>query len=1394
MVVVLRSILTKYRSEARSETDMGSRFERLMVNFIKTYPLYEQYNFKKVWLWKEYPHPQAQNRIDTGIDIIAETESGQYWAVQCKFLGQNDYLNTEGIDTFFRKSGQSFETETNEKKFFDHRLLICTSYNWSKNAEDALKDQKPPCSRLSLDDLEAAPVDWEKLDKGAFGSEARLPKLSLREHQRAAVEAAREHFKTNDRGQLLMACGTGKTFTSLKIAENLTQGRGLVLFLAPSIALVGQTLKEWLAQKVHDIYAISVCSDPSISKYKKNDEDSDSTGIVDLNVPVTTDVDKILKELKFAEAKHPNWLKVIFSTYQSIEPLAEALKQGGREAALIVCDEAHRTTGVKVPDRDESYFVKVHDNSFIKASKRLYMTATPRVYSSDVKKNVKTEDSSIVLFSMDDIDQYGEEFYRLGFGEAVAKNLLTDYKVIVLTLNRLTISDNTQAELADGKKEINADDITKLIGCLNVLSKNFAYEGKILRQVDPGPMRMAVSFCQTIAKSKRISEAFNGLKERWGYLINQEPEVDEKFKLVDLKSDHIDGTMGALKRNGLMTWLKATPENTNQCRILNNVRCLSEGVDVPSLDAVLFLSPKNSQIDVVQSVGRVMRRAEGKKFGYIIIPVLVPSYVEPEDALDKNKEFSVVWSVLNALKSHDDRFQAIINKIQFNSDKPDGGGSVLIGGVAGQDDKQLAVLTPKVKGLFDDAGKDVNPLYKAIYGRLVKKVGVKQELLIWAQDVAKIAEGFKSRITKVVNEEGPHKETFEEFLNGLRKTLNPSIESADALEMLSQHLITKPVFEALFENYSFVQNNPVSKSLENIIEVLEGQGLDNDRYVLSRFYQRVKEEVAGIDNAEGRQEIIVKLYENFFKIAAAKTVEKLGIVYTPVELVDFVVESAAKVLEKEFGRKISEKNVHILDPFTGTGTFIARLIQSGLLGESLERKYLSEIHANEIVLLAYYIGAINIENAYHSLVGETSAYKPFEGICLTDTFQLYEAGQEKDPALFEKNKLLKNSERLELQKRQTITVIIGNPPYSVGQRSANDDAQNQSYPKLEQRIKETYAAKSTAMLKNSLYDSYIKAFRWASDRLNSGCGVIAFVTNVGWLDGNAMDGMRKILSEEFAKIYIFNLRGNQRTSGELSRKEGGKIFGSGSRAPIAITFLVKNSEYSGPAKIYYHETEDYLTREAKLADLAEKRNIYNPDLVWTKIIPNHVGDWLNQRGEIFEGLTLIGDKTNKDSGETFFKPVYSRGLATSRDAWCYNFSLNKLTININNTIDYYNRTVNEYKKSLSEENTKFIINYNTNKFSWDVANKKDFLKLKIYLYTNNNLIALYRPYNKQNVYYNASLNNRVYLLPKIFPTKNHKNLVICLPGPGGKNELMPLISDCIPDLHLNGDSQCFPRY
>lgn len=1387
-------VLENFRKYSFNQQHKGDKFERLMQAYLQTDPKYSNL-FSHVWMWTDFFARNDFGGNDIGIDLVAKTNESDYWAIQCKCYQDDTTIDKPAVDSFLSTSSKSFTDSNGKTVHFKHRLWISTTNKWGSNAEEAIRNQDIPVNRINITDLIEAPVDWKKLEKGLLGEVSRLKKKSVFKHQQRAIDDTHKYFKTEDRGKLIMACGTGKTFTSLKIAENETGGKGLILFLVPSIALLSQALREWYAEADEPINAICICSDPEVSRKKSKNEDSDGFSVMDLALPASTNIKDI--EQQFLYNRKHNGLTVVFSTYQSIKVISDVQKQLLKNKKtnaifdLVICDEAHRTTGVTLADEDESAFVKVHDNKYIQAKKRLYMTATPRLYNDDSK--TKAAQIEAVLCSMDDEKIYGKEIYRIGFGEAVEKDLLSDYKVLILSISESDMPVAVQQMVKDPNNEINSDDASKLIGCINALSKQILGDAGIIKSSDPDPMRRAVAFCQSIKISKKISTAFNETRNVYFDTLTKE----RREKLVSIDSQHIDGTMTAPMRDEKLVWLKAISDDPRDCRVLTNVRCLSEGVDVPSLDAVLFLSARNSQIDVVQSVGRVMRKAPGKKYGYIIIPIVVPVDVPPEKALDDNEKYKVVWSVLNALRAHDDRFNATINKLELNKNKP----SQILVGTPDMGDNETSSGTRPANNI--QLPLQFEQLQSVIYARMVTKVGDRRYWEQWANDVAKIAERHIERITSLVKKEDKYKVVFENFLEGLRKNINPSIAQTEAIEMLAQHLITQPVFEALFDGYSFVKNNPISVSMQKMLDLLQEQALEKDTEILNKFYESVKTRASGIDNAEGKQRIIIELYDKFFKTAFPKMVERLGIVYTPVEVVDFIVNSVADILQKEFGRSISDENIHILDPFTGTGTFITRLLQSGLIKpEDLERKYKNEIHANEIVLLAYYIAAVNIENAYHDQTPDPDdgigkdKYIPFDGIVLTDTFQLNET--EKGEKLFSEM-FPQNSERVQAQKKAPITIIMGNPPYSISQNSSNDNAQNQSYPMLDKRILETYSELSTASLNRSLYDPYIKAFRWSTDRLDNTGGIICFVSNGGWLDGSSTVGFRKSIEKEFTSIYVLNLRGNQRTSGELSRREGGKIFGSGSRTPIAITLLVKNpNNKTEKSKIHYFDIGDYLSREEKLKIVTKLKTFVNPNLLLTVLRPNEHGDWLNVRNEAFENFIALAPEKNFDFKTSSFFVTQNPGLLSGREPWVYNFSKKALASNMNRMIEFYEIQRKAYEKANEKQRLSVndFVDGDSQKISWTVNLKKDIERNKKHrfdlAYIRN---SVYRPYTKQCLFFHKPFIERPGGSSLYFPKPNLPNIVICVSGIGSNKDNCIYITRNLIDYNaLDAGAKCFSLF
>lgn len=1327
-----------------------------------------------VKLWNDFPGRFSIGKTDTGIDLVAKTLAGEYWAIQCKCYAEDTEISKSDMDTFIATSGRTFEDEYGNRNDFSLRMVVATTDKWSSNAADVLHGQKIPATILGLDILNNAQVNWGEIEKGVHGEPARGEKHTLRPHQQDALDAAINHYEDHSRGKMIMACGTGKTFTSLKIAEELISKdisnnlgkKGCVLFLAPSIALVGQTLREWVSNTdLECMNAICVCSDSSVSKKSINDDD-DEFRIEELGLPATTDPQEIVSRYESSDRT-----TVIFSTYQSIDAVCKAQEMGIPEFNIIVCDEAHRTTGAMAKEEKESNFVKVHYEHNIQAHRRLYMTATPRLYGDNGKK--KAKEKSITLCSMDDGTLYGDEFYNISFGEAVDMGLLSDYKVLILTMSDEGIPDIIKRQWSS-MSEIAVDTDCKLWGCINALDKNLYYD-KTLKNTDPSPMRSAVSFCRSIKVSRKVSERFNEL----AYL----PDSPRKATM-----DHVDGSMNAMIRQGKIDWLKKGADE--ECHILSNVRCLSEGVDVPALDAIIFLDSKSSIVDVVQSVGRVMRKAEGKRYGYIIIPIVISKDESPEDALDDNKRYKIVWDVLRALRSHDERLDAEINTLNLRKDNS--GGHIHIGQMPfeSEGDSELITLLENAQYTLDDFGK-------AMFARLVTKVGDREYIENWARDVAKVMPTLMDRLKEICTgkeyDDGELNDIFSKYLSALRMSVNEEVTEEDAVKMLAQQIVTKPIFEKLFGQEGFVEKNSISKTIDSMLNDIESRdGLQEIDDQLQDFYKRVDRTMSMIDTAEGKQKVITALYEKFFKNAFPKDQSINGVVYTPIEIVDFILNSVAGVLNSEFDKDINDPDVNVLDPFTGTGTFIARLLESGLISkENLERKYKNELFANEITLLAYYIAAVNIENTYARVTGIES-YTPFKNILLTDTFNIEEIcrkfGSSSQTKLTLEDFFYKNREVIRKENDTPITLIVGNPPYGAIQKSANDDAKKRKYDSgIDSRILKTYLDDSLFLNKkgnvNSVYDNYVRAFRWASDRLRGEDGIIAFVTPNGWLTGSAFEGFRKTFEKEFSKIFIFDLRGDQ-NSGDW-RKEGEKIFGEGSKVGISITLLVKHSMHTDLAKIHYFKVPDCSKRVEKLNLLCEKCAFSSMSKKDFKIVkPKENGDWIIQRNEAFNTLIpLAGDTHNKFEKhyENTIFTGYTNGYKTNRDVWIYNYSKNKLAENIQNMIDEYSFQIESDK-----------ISYDSKKIKWSGTLER-YAKQKRRIVFDENLITTssYRPFCYKWFYNEPDLIEGNYQNSKIHSNSNY---VICVSGVGDKKEFSTLITNGVVDLHLTGTSQCFPLY
>jgi endonuclease and methylase llaGI len=1343
---------------AETQRDRGTYFEYLARAYFQNEPTYQN-EFKNVWMLADVPEEFGIPKVDLGVDLVAEKYTGELVAIQAKFY--NHSIQKSNIDSFLGELG---------KDYYESGIIVASTDKWGKNAEKALVDRSDVI-RIGLSDLRNSQIDWSKFSFESPEVITVKAKKKLRYYQESAIQSALNHFRENDRGQLIMAPGTGKTFTSLKIAEAMAREASkeqyTILYLVPSIQLLTQTLRGWNNDTEMTMSSMAVTSDRNASRGSvKQDESNISIKASDIGYPATTSSKKVVENYLELMTRPKKELLVIFGTYQSIEVLGKAQKDGFPEFDLIIADEAHRTTGAKALGDEASAFTKVHSNLNVKGTKRLYQTATPKLYGTDAKK--KAEENSIVISSMDDESLYGSVFYRLGFGDAISHDILTDYKLMVLAVDETVVQKDMQKSLADSENGLNIDDVGRIIGVWNGMIKRESFSDKVSGE----PMQRAIAFSRTIEDSKRLSQQFENV-------VNDYLNSDEGYS-VNVR--HVDGSMNALEKNEALDWLASDDLPEDSARILSNVRFLTEGIDVPNLDAIIFLSPRKSQVDIVQAVGRIIRKFEGKDYGYIILPIVVPEGETPETILDNNKTYDVIWQVLNALRSVDERFEATINKLELNKQKPKN--IQVIGVGAAPDDPNFNdgyVKEPTV-AYQTELELDWEAVEGAIYGKIVQKVGDRRYLEDWSKDVADIARRHIQGIEFILEQNPDSQSAFNKFLHSLQHNINESIDQAQAIEMLAQHLITLPIFDALFGEYSFVKNNPVSSAMEQIVEELSQFGFEKEQKELQPFYDSVRLRAEGIDNAQAKQKIIITLYDKFFSTGFKSTTERLGIVFTPVEVVDFIIKSVDVVLRKHFGKTLASENVHILDPFTGTGTFITRtlhylksMMDSGeITFNDILRKYTQELHANEIVLLSYYIAAINIEAVFDEINGD-EPYAPFEGIVLTDTFESTETEDTLDDSFFGTN-----DKRLKRQQEKPITAIIGNPPYSIGQNSQNDNNQNISYPKLDKRLAETYVATSNAGLTKGLYDSYIKAFRWASDRLTNQ-GVIGFVTNGGYLNSNSTDGLRAGLYEEFNHLYIFNMRGNALGLGDIRKKEGGNVFGAGTRTTVAVSILVKDG--SDSHELHYYDIGDYLSQKEKLAIISGFADVSQLD--WQEIIPDENNDWLNQRDPNYQKY----DSLAGEDKAVFLQNII--GVSTNRDSWVYGFSEQGTLENSKRLIENYNSEVVRLS-DISIDEKKDYLNRKDDFIKWSAKLEDSILKSKKIQFDKNSVVqSLYRPFTKKYLYYGNDVVERPGQWYKKF---GKDNLVIMTTGRGVSRDFSPLVTNLIPNMDSLEKSQSFMRF
>lgn len=1403
------AILEELKNRGNNKSEQGTIFEDFCKMILEKAPFFTD-DVNEVWTWKEFPGNAGMH--DTGVDLVVLDKQGKYWAVQCKFYNRGSKVSKASIDSFISASNRPFIIDGKTYNY-SQRLVFSTTDDISENASglfttigpDIIRDCGIDWGNFSFDDIEKVSIFSRKTPK---------------DHQKEAIEDVMKGFETNDRGRLVMACGTGKTFTSLKIVEALYKKFSLdtnndfknfnILYLVPSIALLSQTIVEWKTQQTFgtNVRTFGVCSDQTAGQTKRNRKDTDEI-LVQMPIPATTDIQRIQKEY----TSKRGGVNIFFSTYQSIDVISSLAKTCKITFDIAICDEAHRTIGsYKTSGEDLSNFVKIHKDSFVPCKKRLYMTATQKIYSTSAKQDAK--DGGYEVYSMDDESIYGPLFHYLSFGEAVSKGLLTDYRLVVLTIRKKDVVKLKLPQTAFA----NLDDASRIVGSLSALSKIPSELNPDEFKLDPKPMKRAVAFCSTIAQAKSIAESYNHLKD--DSCLGKDYMEEQNFVIPMAKL--ITGQDNTKEKNKMLDWLRGIGKDEiedDTCHILTNARCLSEGVDVPSLDSVIFMAKKRSQVDIIQAVGRVMRKfGSGNKkiYGYIIIPVVINDEKLTDATLSNNEDYKVVWQVVQALRSHDERLDTQINKIGVTGKMPDciccidafippvAKSRAIVGSLKAEAKEGFDSDDPSIADkMFQDfkvslpSEDELRSNEKLFSARLVKNCGNRLYWEDWSKNIGDVTNNIALKIEQQISANPKVQNAFNKFTKNFKALLNPGISDKDCVNMLSEHIVTLPVLKAIFNENSMIDLNPVTQIMESMVKKLKG--LESEIKALEPFYNSVRKTVAGVTSKEGRQEIIRKLFEKFFKYALPNSAEKFGIVYTPIEIVDFIINSVSDVLRDEFNESIANKGVKILDPFTGTGTFIVRVLDKlkslGISDEDFTHKYNHDIWANEIMLLAYYISLINIEDTYGKIVGK---FSPFNHDVLTDTFELEEKKSKNyQPVLFEEDDFKIANEKANEEQAQDIRIIIGNPPYSVGQKNAMDNNSNTSYPNLDERISSTYGENVNSGLIKGLYDSYVRAFRWASDRVGDN-GVISFVSNGSYVDNLSFSGFRRKLLKEFNHVYVFNLRGNQRTQGELSKKEGGKVFGSGSRNTICIITLVKHKGQPFDGFVHYKDIGDYKDRETKLKEIEDYSSISNID--WMEIAPDRSNDWINQKNEEFEEfIPLVSEKSPEVS---LFGSHISRGLVTARDSWTIGFNSKTVCENMEKFIKKFNfeqtRVLNllskarifdsNQKKSFVEKN----VNYDKSNIKWGREIYNLLLRGKPLTLVKDVRDIMYRPFVKKRLYYDPRVLNCVCKWKNIIPNQTDRNLNISISTPPCKKDYSALAINIISDIDCMEHAQSIP--
>ena len=1411
------AVFAEIRERSLSAADRGRQFEELMRAAFEANP---EYDFEAVWLWDDWPQRKSHGfGADIGIDLVARQRNGDLWAIQCKFY-DGTTVPTSGIASFL-------STALGKHAPFDQTLLVTTG-----RVTDAARTKlRNAGTRLvDLAELDGWDVDWRACwaDPGSLQwGERKTP----REHQQDALDAISKGFQEHRRGTLVLPCGTGKSLVAMWAAEELAGAGGQVLYAVPSIALMGQTMREWAQNRTVRHQYIGVCSDPSTGKMPRGAAED----IASVTMPVSTRQDDIAQRLSLP-VPHDE-MRVVLTTYQSLPAVAGAIRKANDTIRadghvfspfdLFVCDEAHRTTGIESAERKADQatgFHLAHDDTALPARCRLYMTATPRVFTAAAKQKAAVRSTAagrdLDSFSMDDETVYGPRFHEMTFSEAIDRELLTDYRVLIVAkrADRFEHGDAfvevLRAEDSQGKTAARGGLVaegyaTKLLGVLDAMAAprtTGAETGRVSGEISErtgDPLRTAILFTNTVNRSKTVAE-----RGRYPELLGDDTSLLEAISadlhskhpdrdVIGIRADHMDGSTRAGKRARQIGWLRDTAQSgTATCRVLSNSRVLSEGVDVPSLDAVVFMDPRRSAIDVTQAVGRAIRKSPGKEHGYIVIPVVVPEHSELDDeTVLRGRGFDVVWEVVRALRSHDDRVDLWLTDLVEPpiTVRPDP--------CLGCDRDSCRWCNQPAPDPDDLVGPQELPfpqrikqeLERQVFSRMIDVCGDKQMWPTWGKNAAEVCEQVRRRLNVLLSQ--PHTwARFCSFVAALRETAGPHVTDADALEMVAQHVVTIPIFDALFADSGFAKENPMSRAMDGLLarlgdipehEAVELAGFgmaqrlfEAELKPLTRAYKTMRDMLSADITPTRKVDLMREIYDGFFQHAMKATTEKLGVVYTPVEIVDFMIRASDTICRKHFDRGLTDEGVNILEPFTGTGTFLHQMLtidsadrQPIIRDEDLARKYGHELHATELVLLAYYVAALKIEAGMEARDGFADGqFSQFANIVHGDTFLINDtaAGRRLEG-------VDDNTQAARDQAELPIWAIISNPPWSSGQDGAQEDNENLQYPALSERVRDTYSAAHRELTGrapggNSAGNLYVKAIRWATDRIGHPRpaeaqstsrlpGIVAFVHPSSLATGTALAGMRSVLRDEFTDIYVVNLRGDAYKSGDEFAREGDKIFGGGSRNAAQVTFLVRDPSRvpeDGAARLHYAEVPEYCDLDAKfewLAGLAPGTESF-----WDRFdeVPvNGRHDWVNLTDGSFDELPIPVCLPGHDSDVGVAVRLHARGVATSCDAYVYDFDRDELIVKMQAFIAAYERA----RRAVHERRVPLEVataNDEVDVIKWHQTLRQSVKANKRIEFDETRIRrVLYRPFQQMWLYEDDRILSSVKTVAKMFPTPQH---------------------------------------